>query len=303
MSKFGILYSKRIEKEWSLLNYHSVWYIALVAASSFLFLYTYYKKRNQPVFLLLLAAIGFGYIIEGVIYNFLQSYVYYPRIITSNPTYDSNLGAIASNAFVLPVVGVFLATFRKNWRWLLFFSLLLICIEWLFQELSIYKHNWWRNEFTFFGLLFVYFPIIKLLYRWLLNKQKGIRHFVLLFLIVSPILGTMHMLPIMFLSNRYYDLGWYENVFEDTNAFAAVYYICIGLYVATLAIWKNNHKWLKYLVLIISLYSITRFLLLTGILHVFIWWDPYFYITFPAIVLILAEKISKKLGDRNVSEK
>lgn len=111
------------------------------------------------------------------------------------------------------------------------------------------------------------------------------------------------MLPIMFLSNRYYDLGWYENVFEDTNAFAAVYYICIGLSVATLAIWKNNHKWLKYLVLIISLYSITRFLLLTGILHVFIWWDPYFYITFPAIVLILAEKISKKLGDRNVSEK
>ncbi|MGI8386312.1 hypothetical protein [Robertmurraya sp. P23] len=281
------------------MNYHSVWYIALVAASSFLFLYTYSKKRNQPVFLLLLAAIGFGYIIEGAIYNFLHSYVYYPHFITSNPTYDSNLGAIASNAFVLPVIAVFLATFRKNWRWSLFFSLMLIGIEWLFIEISIYKHNWWRNEFTFFGLLFVYFPIIKLLDRWLLNKQEGIRHFLLLFLIVSPILGTIHMLPLMFFSNRYYDLGWYDNVFQDTNAFAAIYYICSGLTITALAKWKIRYRWLKFIFLIISLFSITRFLLFTGILHIFVWWDPYLYITFPAIVLILAEKVSKILGKRS----
>ncbi|MGG7620433.1 hypothetical protein [Bacillus coreaensis] len=280
------------------MNYHSVWYIALVAASSLLFLYTYYKKRDEPVFLLLLAAIGFGYIIEGVIYNFLQSYEYYPRFITRNPTYDSNLGAIASNAFVLPVIAVFLATFRKNWRWSLVFSLLLIGIEWLFEELSIYKHNWWRNEYTFFGLLLVYFPFIKLLYRWLLVKHEGIRHFLLLFLIVSPILGTIHMLPLMFLSNRYYDLGWYENVFQDTNAFAAIYYICSGLTITALAKWKIRYRWLKFFFLIISVFFITRVLLFTGILHIFAWWDPYLYITFPATVLILAEKISKILGKR-----
>lgn len=293
------MYRKELEKEWSLMDYHSIWYLALVAASSLLFIYTYYKKSNHPVFLLLLATTGFGYIIEGVIYNILHCYVYYPHFIPSNPTYDSNMGAIASNAFVLPVIGVFLATQGKNWGWSLFFSVLLVGIEWLFLELKIYQHNWWRIEFTFFGLLFFYFPIIKLLYRWLLEKQEGIRHFLLLFLIISPILGTIHMLPIMFLSNRYYDLGWYENVFQDTNAFAAIYYIGSGLLITALAKLKLRYRWGKYIFLLVALLSISGFLIHNRILKVFVCWDPYFYAIFPGIVLFLGEKVSQRIKESN----
>lgn len=279
------------------MNYHSFWYIVLVAVSMFLFLYTYYQKKNHPVLLLLITAIGFGYIIEGFIYNLLHSYVYYPHFLPSNPTYDSNLGAIASNVFVLPVVAVFIASFHKNWRWILFFSVLILGIEWSFLELGIYKHNWWRKEFTFFGLLTVYFPTIKVLCRWLQDKQIGIRHFLLLFLIISPILGTIHILPIMFFSNRSYNLGWFENVYQDTNAFAAIYYICSGIFISTLARLEFRKKWVKYIILIIVLFSFTRILVSIGILKIFIWWDPYFYTIFPVFVLMLAGKISRKIGE------
>lgn len=279
------------------MNYHSIWYIALVAASMFLLLYTYYQKKNHPVLLLLIAAIGFGYIIEGVIYNLLHSYVYYPHFLPSNPTYDSNLGAIASNVFVLPVTAVYIASFQKSQRWILFLSLLIIGIEWGFLKLGIYKHNWWRIEFTFFGLLTVYFPIIKMLNRWLQDKQSGMRHFILLFLIISPILGTIHILPIMFFSIRSYHLGWYENVYQDTNAFAAIYYICSGLFITTLTRLKLREKWVKYIILIIILFSISRILISIGVLKIFVWWDPYYYTLFPILVLMFSGIISRKIGE------
>jgi hypothetical protein len=286
-----------MEKEWSLMNYHSIWYFALVAASMLLLLYTYYQKRNHPVLLLLIAAIGFGYIIEGIIYNLLHSYEYYPHLLPNNPTYDSNLGAIASNVFVLPVVAVFVATFQKGWKWILFLSLLIIGIEGGFLKLGIYKHNWWRIEFTFFGLLTVYFPMIKLFNRWLQGKQSGVRHYLLLFLIISPILGTFHILPIMFFTIRSYHLGWYENVYQDTNAFAAIYYICSGLFITTLARLKWLNKWTKCMILIIVLFLISRLLISLGILNIFVWWDPYYYALFPVLILIFSGVISRKIGE------
>ena len=286
-----------MEKEWSLMNFHSIWYIALVAASLLLLLYTYYQKKNHPVLYLLIAAIGFGYIIEGIIYNLLHSYEYYPHLLPNNPTYDSNLGAIASNVFVLPVVAVFIATFQKSKRWILFLSLLIIGIEWSFLKLGIYKHNWWRIEFTFFGLITVYFPMIKLLNRWLQDKQSGVRHYILLFLIISPILGTLHILPIMFFTIRSYHLGWYENVYQDTNAFAAIYYICSGLFITTLVRLKWIISWAKCLILIIVLYSISRLFISIGILKISVWWDPYYYSIFPVFVFMFSRGISRKIGE------
>lgn len=243
-----------------------------------------------------MALIGVGYFIEGIIYNFLHCYQYYPHFLDHDPIYDSNLGAVASNALALPVAATFIAAFRKNWVWMLSFTGLFIGVEWLFVKLSLYSHNWWRLEYTAMGLLFVYFPIAKVLNRLILQPLKGLWHFLLLFLIIGPILGTLHILPIMLFSNRYYDLGWFENLSQDTNALATIYYIMLSLLITIAAKFHWKYKWMKYAFVFICLRAVTMYLNMSGILHSLVWWDPYYYMIYPILVLMITVVISKRLS-------
>jgi hypothetical protein len=133
------------------------------------------------------------------------------------------MGAIASNALALPVVATFISTFRKNWMWLIVFTGLFAGIEWLFLKLDIYSHHWWKISYTALGLP-LYFTLAKLLYQKILRPLEGSLHTLILFLAIGPISGTLHILPIMFFSNRLYELGWFVNETRDTNAFASIFY-------------------------------------------------------------------------------
>jgi hypothetical protein len=243
----------------------------------------------------LLATIGFGYIIEGFIYNLLHSYWYYPKFLKHDEIYDSNLGAIASNALVLPICATFIAVFNiKKWGTLLLTAIIL-GIEWLFLKLEIYSHNWWRLEFTALGLLFIYFPFAKRLYKHLQMPTSGLPLFIILFLIIGPFIGSLHILPIMFFDIRAYDLGWYQNLSEDTNAFAMIYYIASSLLVTALAIqqWKRNR--LKYPFLVLCYSALTLVLASTGILESNVWWDKIYYILLPIFMFILANRFCQTL--------
>lgn len=133
---------------------NSYWYLGLGILSILLLIYVYKKSGSTRSLLLFLAMIGLGYMIEAVIYNFGHSYHYYPKFIKHDAFYDSNMGAIASNALALPAVATFMGTLRKNWGWILFFVILFAGIEWAFLKLNIYFHNWWRMGYTSTGLLF-----------------------------------------------------------------------------------------------------------------------------------------------------
>ena len=90
---------------------NSYWYIGLGILSIFLLVYVYFKTKSTRFLLLFLAMIGLGFLIETVIYNFLFSYQYFPKLIMHDEIYDSNLGAISSNALALPAVATFIAVF------------------------------------------------------------------------------------------------------------------------------------------------------------------------------------------------
>jgi hypothetical protein len=113
--------------------------------------------------------------IETVIYNFLWCYQYYPRIIKDNIIYDSHLGAMTSNAFSLPVAAVFIAAFQISWLGITLIICLFVGIEWLFLELHIYTHHWWRLGYTALGSPF-YFILAKAIYRRIGHPMKGIVH-------------------------------------------------------------------------------------------------------------------------------
>jgi hypothetical protein len=238
--------------------------------------------------------VGLGYIIEAVIYNFLESYQYYPKFIKSDPVYDSNMGAIASNALALPAVATFIGVLRKNWIWILSFIVLFAGIEWLFLKLEIYRHNWWRIAFTSMGLPF-YFYIAKVLYRKILQPLTGLSHSVLLFLMIGPIVASLHIVPIMFLMTRIYRPGWFDNPSSDSTAFAALFYIIACLvYVAVVKL-KWKYKWIKYVLIALAMWTVTIILKKMGIIQNTAWWDTPYYIIIAIINLIFTFAISKRL--------
>ncbi len=182
-------------------NINSYCYLGLGFISIILLFYVCYKTGVRRALLTFMAMVGLGYIIEAVIYNLLDSYQYYPKIIKHNPVYDSNLGAIASNALSLPAVAAYLVAFRKTWLWFVVMIGVFAGIEWTFLELHIYKHHWWKIRYTSLGLP-GYFIFAKILYQKIAQPLKGFSHTLFLYLLVSPFVGTFHIPPIMLFSNR-----------------------------------------------------------------------------------------------------
>jgi hypothetical protein len=275
--------------------HNSFWYLALLISSISLFCFILFKKRNTQTIFQLLTMIGFGYIIETIIYNFLGSYDYNPNFIKHNSFYDNNLGAFVSNAFSLPVVATLIATFHLDWIWMVLFSGLFVGIEWLFLKLHIYSHNWWRLKYTGLGIP-VYFAIGKVFYKWIIHPSKGFKHNLILYLIIGAISASAHVLPIIFFSNRIYHPGWFENQGRDSIALEAVFYLCASIYYCLMIRINWKMKWLKYILTGLLMYAVNQVLIGAGILRSLVWWDQPYYVCLSLYLLLLAEIIDKRLS-------
>jgi hypothetical protein len=277
------------------MDFNSYWYLGLGILSILLLIYVYIKTRSSRSLLLFASMVGLGYLIEAVIYNFAQSYQYYPKLIKHDSFYDSNMGAIASNALTLPAIATYIAILRKNWKITFLFISIIAGVEWAFLKLNIYSHNWWKIGYTSLGLL-VYFPLAKVFHQLLSNPLNGFLHSIFLFLTVSPFSGSLHILPIMFLSNRYYELCWFNSHSQDTTAFSAIFYIGACLFYVWIAKRHWKYKWLKYVLTPLLMYTVNVLLQNAGILHSQVWWDPWYYVILSVVLLKLTVSISKHLS-------
>ncbi|MFC5648823.1 hypothetical protein ACFPYJ_06715 [Paenibacillus solisilvae] len=109
-----------------------------------------------------------------------------------------------------------------------------------FVKLQIYTLHWWRIEYTSVGLL-VYFSIAKALYPRILRPVKRWLHPLFLYLCTAPLLGTLHIIPLMLFLNRYYHPGWFSDRAHDTTAFSSIYYLS-GTFAVVTAVklrWKH----------------------------------------------------------------
>jgi hypothetical protein len=222
--------------------------------------------------------------------------MYHPNFITYNEYYDSNIGAVISNMLIVPSLATLIASFRLKWTWIVIFTAFLAVVEILFLKLQIYTHFWWRTEYTSLGLIFVYFPLAKRLFKGISHPLKGFWHSLILFLCTAPILGNFHIMPIMLLNNRYYRPGWFESIGRDTTAFASIYYLCESIVIVLLVRCHWKHRWPKYLLLAVFLVLITNILKEINILHVLVWWDQWYYIISTLIILRISTTLSKRLS-------
>lgn len=283
------------------MSFNSYWYLGLAAISVALLTFVYFKTRNYRSLLLYLGMVGVGYLIEYVIYVLFESYQYYPKLITRDAYYDSNMGSIASNFFSLPVSATIIAVFRLRWVWIIVFSGLFSGIEWLFLELKIFRHIWWHISYTTISLPF-YYILAKIWFPRMMLPTKGILQFLTSLLITGSVLATLQFIPIAFFNSRSYSVGWFENPSRDTTAFATVLWLCLSLvYIIVLNVhWK--HTWLKYVIPITLLIILIITLQKVKIMKCHVWWDPYYCILICIIVLLFAEAIRKRLLQGPVPE-
>lgn len=275
----------------------SYWFFALLISSTILFCFILFKEGNTKTLFLYLTMVGYGYIIETTIFNFLGSYDYNPNIIKHNSFYDSELGAFFSNAFSLPVTATLIASFDLNWIWMVFFSVFFVGVEWLFLKLHIYTHNWWRLEYTGLGLP-VYFTLAKIFYKWISLPSRGFKHNLMLYLITGSLSASLHILPMLFFLNRYYRPGWFENLGRDSIAFAAIYYLCESLFYCLMVKINWKPKWIKYILTGLFIYTVNQVLIKTGILHSLVPWDQMYYVCLSLFLVLLVGLIDKRLSNQ-----
>ncbi|WP_026092375.1 hypothetical protein [Calidifontibacillus oryziterrae] len=202
---------------------------------------------------------------------------------------------MASNLLSLPVVAVLIAVFQCSWRFILVFTGMFVGIEWLFLELDLYRHNWWRISYTAIGLP-LYFSLAKLWFPKLMLPLRGFLHFITLYLITAALIGNVQItIPMIFLSTRIYEIGWFHDPYHDSSAFAVVYWmIYTFLFTLTLKIrWKR--KWLKYPIIVTLTYFLIMILQKYGIHHSLVWWDKWYGVSTSFILLFVSEAINKRI--------
>lgn len=274
---------------------HSYWYIGLILISIILFFYVYSRKRGIHTVILFFIMVELAFLIETVIFIFLDCYVYYPHIITWDAYYDSLFGSLCSNLMIIPSLAILVGTLQLRYLWIIFITGLLAIVEWHFSRIGIYALHWWRIEYTSAGLLLVYFPACKLLYRKLVHPLRGGLHFIFLFLGIASIVGTLGILPIIFLGNRNYTPGWFGSMSRDTIAFGSIYYVAAAILITLLARAAWRRRWLKYGLLAAVLYAVTILLIKLQLLRSYTLWDPWYYILAPLPCLWIAERMSRAL--------
>lgn len=246
------------------------------------------RKRQFSLTVLFLCFSGMVYIAEFFVMIIGNSYFYFPEVLTVK-YYDHALGAIVSNLFTIPVLGVVAAVYQLRLRWLILFAVMLVGVEWLFEWFDIYHANWWRKEYTFISTMF-FFLLSRYWMRALQLGNKWVR-FLSLWMQGWGSAGTV-MFIMSVATIRHYEFGFFDNVYRDDIFISAIMGMIIGLIFGAAIMFFRKLRWrllapvvgygidlpLYYLgVLVVEIpfwiYTIVYLVLATLLL----WWTQYAY--------------------------
>jgi hypothetical protein len=200
-------------------------YLILTIVSIIILIFIIFSKRQFGLIVLFLGFSGLVYVAEFLVMVIGNCYVYYPNVL-SVQYYNNILGAIVSNLFVIPVLGLVAAVYQLRLRWLVLFVGTLVGIEWLFEWLAIYHANWWRKGYTFVFVL-LFFMVTKF---WMRAIQSGIKWSQFLMLWMQGWGGASTVMYIMSVTTiRYYELGIFENIYRDNMFISAIMGLLKGL--------------------------------------------------------------------------
>ncbi|WP_226671333.1 hypothetical protein [Metabacillus litoralis] len=214
-------------------------YLILAVVSITILITVIVRKRQFGLTVLFLCFSGIVYIGELIVMIVGNSYFYVPEVFEVR-YYDNALGAIVSNLFVIPVLGVVVAVYQLRFRWLVLFALILMGLGELFEWLDIYYTNWWRREYTFISVI-IFLLLSKFWMRALELGNKWIR-FLSLWMQGWGGAGTvMYILSV--LAIRHYEYGFFENVYRDNIFISSIMGMMKGLIFSVAIMFSHKLHW------------------------------------------------------------
>lgn len=223
-------------------------FIILFILHSSMLGYSFFKSKNKKqLFTLLMADIGFAYLLEYVVLNVFHAYTYKPRVMKKN-FFDNVFGAILSQGIFVPFTAVFSTVLKIGWVGKFLGGVYFTVVELLFLRLKVYKHNWWRTIYTLI-LIPLYF-IISDWWNILLTKRNPVVRFISLFFMT---LVTEANLLFLFASTRKvrFGAGKFHSL-KEHFIIVPLYAITIALF-STVSFLKQNNWSAKLRVLIMTI--------------------------------------------------
>lgn len=217
-------------------------YLLLVIASLAFIALSWFKTKSLKLIPFYICIAGAVYIFELIIFVLLNSYIYKPGIL-HNSFYDSALGAIVSNGFIVPSTCAFIAVYGVRFRWILLIAAGFMGIEQAFIHLGIFEHHWWRTIYTGIGLTLL-FPMGKWLWNSLLRPdQPYLFRVVMLYVINVSLQGTVMSCFLLIFYRIGFRPGWFEDPARDNLAFATLIVHIDSVLFALLVSLRGNRIW------------------------------------------------------------
>jgi hypothetical protein len=221
------------------MSLNTIAYVVIMLISIAVLTYILYVKRDIKLVILYMTMSGLIYVFEFIIFVLFNSYTYKPKILNVE-YYDSIIGAITSNGFVIPTTLVLIAAFGFRWIGISLAVLGLMGIELLFLYFDVFEHHWWNVSYTAIGL-YVFFFIAKMWLKYLRNHLTIILRVATLFFTGLFLHASLNFV-ISGISQKFlYSIGWFDNVFRDSVAFHTLYNILacfiIAVAISTPSLW------------------------------------------------------------------
>ncbi|MEF2968685.1 hypothetical protein V3851_23060 [Paenibacillus sp. M1] len=197
-------------------------YLLLIVTSLILIAISWYKSKQLMLIPYYICISGIIYIFELFVYVIFDSYKYMPGVF-KNAYYDSTLGAVVSNGFIIPSACAFIAVLGLGIWWILLIGTGFMGVEQLFIYLGIYEHHWWRTIFTGIGV-----SVLFLMGKWIWRKinasdKSYFFRLLLLYLINVSLQGSIMFFYIVLFHQIEYRIGWFDNPSRDNIALAALF--------------------------------------------------------------------------------
>ncbi len=270
---------------------HWLPYLALATASAAIFALALRAGRDRKLLALYISMAGAAYLFEFVIMVLLDSYEYLPGIL-ADPYLDSLAGAIASDAFAVPMAAVGAVVFRLRAPGLLLVVAVIAAIEELFQALGVYRHHWWQTGYTAFFLLVGFL----LAGRWhgLLQRRRPawpvrIAVAFLLSLLVRTTANFLLRVPGLF----FFAVGWFADPERGHIVFAALFVTAEAAVFAPL-LCGHGSRLLPPVVL--AFFCLVLVLLGRAGILVAPWWFPGLHLILSAVIFCLNYALVAWLG-------
>ncbi|CAM3091140.1 hypothetical protein PALU110988_00505 [Paenibacillus lupini] len=270
-------------------------YLLLIIASIVFFLFSWVKARSSMIIPYYICIAGTIYIFELIIFIIFNSYTYHPGLL-KDPFYDSALGAIVSNGFIVPSTCTLVAVYGISFGWILILAAGFMGIELTFIHLGIFEHHWWKVIYTGIGIILL-FSIGKWLWHKLSpSKLPYLFRLILLYTINVSLQGSVIAIYLIFFHQIVFQPGWFEDPSRDNIAFATLIVHIDSVFFALLVSLRGN--WIWKMILIGLLGCGYLWLIRQDILYASSMWSVILLILLQIIVIQLLSRLYRVIAGK-----